>query len=343
MNRTELVTLLRDVQSATISVVGDFCLDAYWFIHSTAVEKSVETGIDVRLVDKQNYSLGGAGNVVMNLIALGVNRVHTIGVIGNDLFGKELSNILRKGNNINTEGLLTQEMGWDTHVYAKPYLNGSELNRIDFGRFNTLDDDIAKKLIGILEQSLATSDAVIINEQVESGIHNSPLFRTLLASLIRTHRKKIFLLDSRHYNDYYSGTIRKLNETAAAVLCGLERTPDDTITDAEAKDCILRLWKNWKDPIVLTRGERGSFIIDDSGFHEISGLRLTGRVDPVGAGDSMVAGTAAALATGAPLAKAAELGNISAGITVQKLFQTGTASPEEILAIGEHNHRPRSV
>jgi len=334
MNRTELGTLLRDIKSATISVVGDFCLDAYWFIEPTAREQSVETGIDVRLVEQQKYALGGAGNVVANLVALGVKSVRVFSVVGSDLFGRELSYLLKKEKKISTGGLLVQQERWDTHVYSKPYLSGRELNRIDFGGFNRLDIDTAKNLIGLLEESLPASDVVIINEQVESGIHGSPQFRKRLASLIRTHRRKIFLLDSRHYSNYYSGTLRKLNATEAAVLCGLERAPEDRITHAEAKACTLRLLKKWKSPLVVTRGERGSFIADERGFREIPGIHLTGKIDTVGAGDSVIAGISAALAAGAPLLTAAELGNLAAGVTVQKLFQTGTARPDEILAIG---------
>jgi sugar/nucleoside kinase (ribokinase family) len=232
--------------------------------------------------------------------------------------------------------LLTQEKRWNTHVYAKPYLNDSELNRIDFGGFNKLDTGNAEKLITLLEQSLAASDVVIINEQIESGIHKSAVFRKQLASLIRTHRTKMFLLDSRHYSTFYSGTVRQLNETAAALLCGLKNTPHEKITSSVTKACALRLWKKWKTPLIVTRGEKGSFVIDDGGVHEIRGLHIAGKLDTVGAGDSMIAGTSAALAAGAQLVTAAELGNFAAAITVRKLFQTGTARPEEILAVARN-------
>jgi phosphoglycolate phosphatase-like HAD superfamily hydrolase len=69
-------------------------------------------------------------------------------------------------------------------------------------------------------------------------------------------------------------------------------------------------------------------------LQEVSGLQILGRIDPVGAGDSMLAGLAAALATRRDNLTAATLGNFAAGVTVQKLFQTGTASPDEIMAVG---------
>jgi phosphoglycolate phosphatase-like HAD superfamily hydrolase len=61
---------------------------------------------------------------------------------------------------------------------------------------------------------------------------------------------------------------------------------------------------------------------------------IISKVDTVGAGDSYLAGAASALAAGYSMKEAAELGSYVAGVTVQKLFQTGTASPEEILNIG---------
>ena len=61
---------------------------------------------------------------------------------------------------------------------------------------------------------------------------------------------------------------------------------------------------------------------------------ILSKVDTVGAGDSYLAGVAAALASGFSIDLAAETGSYVAGVTVQKLFTTGTASQSEILAIG---------
>ena len=70
-------------------------------------------------------------------------------------------------------------------------------------------------------------------------------------------------------------------------------------------------------------------------FTETPGLMIISKVDTVGAGDSYLAGAAATLAAGYPMEIAAEIGSYVAGVTVQKLFQTGTASPSEILRIGQ--------
>ena len=61
---------------------------------------------------------------------------------------------------------------------------------------------------------------------------------------------------------------------------------------------------------------------------------ILSKVDTVGAGDSYLAGAASSLAAGYSMNIAAQVGSFVAGVTVQKLFQCGTATPEEILAIG---------
>jgi phosphoglycolate phosphatase-like HAD superfamily hydrolase len=75
-------------------------------------------------------------------------------------------------------------------------------------------------------------------------------------------------------------------------------------------------------------------IVDEKGVKDISGLLIISRIDSVGAGDSYLAGAASTLAAGYNMEEAAKIGTFVAGVTVQKLFQCGTATPDEILGIG---------
>lgn len=342
MNRQELECLLNDIAAARIAVIGDYCLDAYWFIDPAGGELSVETGLETRAVREQRYSLGGAGNVVMNLCAMGVKEVSAFGVIGDDPYGQHMLRLLRE-QRVAVDGIVMQRDHWATHVYTKPYVHDAEQNRIDFGNFNELGDETAAELVQALKARIAAVDAVIVNEQVASGIHRSPRFQQLLKAVMAACPAMVFVLDSRHYSEGYDGTIRKLNDHEAARLCGIRRAPDELVLLSEARAAAETLGKRWGTPVVVTRGARGCLVRDATGVQEIPGLQILGRVDPVGAGDSMLAGFAAALAAGREVLKAATLGNFAAGVTVQKLFQTGTASPAEILAIGgdpDYIYRP---
>jgi phosphoglycolate phosphatase-like HAD superfamily hydrolase len=125
-----------------------------------------------------------------------------------------------------------------------------------------------------------------------------------------------------------------MNDTEAARLCGLNKAPDEVVLYSEVVSCADQLYKRFGKPLFITRGKKGSLTISEKGISDISGLMIISRVDTVGAGDSYLAGAASALAAGYDMEVAAGIGTFVAGVTVQKLFQTGTATPEEIMAIG---------
>jgi rfaE bifunctional protein kinase chain/domain len=331
--KTQLLPeIIEKIKSVKIAVLGDFCLDAYWFIDESGSEVSVETDLATRPVLQQKYSLGGAGNVAGNLAAIGVKYISALGVIGSDIFGNEAVNLLQKSG-IRTNGLLIQKANWSTHVYIKQYIAGVEQNRIDFGNFNHLSEETANRLIQILTQEVREVDAVIINQQVLSGIHTE-YFRQKLIELINLFPEKLFIADSRDYSDFYDGAYRKMNVKEAASLCGLKKDDNKIIKHSEALKAAKLLFERYRKPVFITLGSRGSLVVDSSGISEIPGLMIMSRIDTVGAGDSYLAGAVAALAAGYNMEIAAETGTFVAGVTIQKLYQTGTATPEEILQIG---------
>jgi len=332
MKKELLQRILNDISSVKMAVVGDFCLDAYWFIDEAMSEISVETNQATRPVSQQRYSLGGAGNVTNNLAAMGIKDIRAFGVVGTDPFGAEMIRIMKE-TGIRPGNLLIQEKEWYTHTYAKPYIEDKELNRVDFGNYNHLSKETADRLIGNLIREIPEIDIVIINQQVPSGIHTE-YFKQRLVEVITRFPEKTFIVDSRNFNDYYQGTIRKMNDTEAARLCGLNKKPDEPVFYSEIVSSAKELYKRYQKPLFITRGSKGSLTIDETGISEIPGLMILSKVDTVGAGDSYLAGAASTLAAGYDMEIAAQMGSFVAGVTVQKLFQTGTATPVEILGIG---------
>ncbi len=333
MKTIDLETLLARLANVRLGVIGDFCLDAYWDVDARRSEVSVETGLPTRPVRTQRYSLGGAGNVAHNLKAMGVVAVSAYGVSGRDPFGYQMRELLR-ALDIRAGGLLDETDDWITHTYIKPMEAGVEASRIDFGNFNRLSDALAGQLVARLAADLPHLDAVIINQQVADGIHRSERFQEALQSLIVAHPKKLFILDSRGMSRRYAGTICKLNAHEATVLAGGRHGPRDVVTLDEARAAGLTLAAEWGRPVFVTRGDRGCLVVDGGCCEVIPGLHIVENTDPVGAGDSMLSGIAAAMAAGADALTAATFGGFVSGVTVQKLHQTGTASPEEIRRIG---------
>jgi bifunctional ADP-heptose synthase (sugar kinase/adenylyltransferase)/phosphoglycolate phosphatase-like HAD superfamily hydrolase len=332
MTPTELSALLASIRIVKIGILGDFCLDVYLLLDPSASEVSVETGLATRAVRTQRYTLGGAGNVASNLHAMGVGRLSVFGVIGRDPFGSEMQRML-EDYGADCEGLAVQRESWDTHVYTKPCEHEHEQHRIDFGNFNQLQPTTARFLLEQLERKLPDLDLVIVNQQVVRGIHTKE-FRKSLEELMLRHPDRRFIVDSRHYPDEYGVAMRKVNLFEASKLSRSQGTAPESADGHAVELLALELFERWEKPLFLTRGEHGCCVCDASGVSEIPGLVILSPVDPVGAGDSMLAGIAAGMAAGAEPYVAAELGNLVAGVTVQKLMVTGTASPEEILALG---------
>ena len=324
--------LLNRMADCGVVVIGDFCLDAYWTLDSEASEVSVETGKPAHAVRSQSYSLGGAGNVVQNLVDLGVGRVHAIGVVGDDLFGREMRALLR-ARAVESEGLLVQAAHWATPVYAKPFINDEELSRFDWGAFNEVSTETEDALVAALARSLKSAGAVVINQQLSRGGPYRGKLIEKLNALIRKHADVCFIVDSRQVCEAFEGAILKVNDVEAARLTGQESLIGTLIPIDDVRRSATALFDRTGQPVFVTRGANGIVTYDGRTMTEVPGLDLLGPIDSVGAGDTCVAAIAAALAAGATREEAARLGNFAAAVTVQKVRQTGSARPDEIRAI----------
>ncbi len=319
--------LLAKLADKSVTVFGDFCLDAYWLLDTSEVENSVETGLPLRRVRAQRFSLGGAGSVVANLSELGVATIRAVGAIGDDIFGKKLIELLLQYK-VNLEGLVTGQ-SLQTIVYAKPIHGGQEESRIDFGAFNTYDEALQDRLIAALERAIAGSNAVIFNQQVPAGL-SSPAFIARINRTIAAHPETVFLVDSRHFADHYSGAMLKMNASEAARLLGEPHAGEIPIAHTEI--LAKRIHQRFGKPVFVTRGEHGLVAVDADGvLHSIPGLQVIEQTDTVGAGDAVVASIAAVMAAGGNAKQAAELANVAAMLTVRQLRCTGTASAHQVL------------
>ncbi len=317
---------------ARVTVFGDFCLDAYWLIDTSEGEISIETNLPVRRVRRQRYSLGGAGNVVANLVDIGVGKVRAVGLIGDDMFGRAMLDMLTTAT-VNAGGMLHDQADWQTMVYAKPCIGQAEQNRIDFGAFNAVWPATLDALAASLSQAAAQSDVVILNQQVPAGVCTSEMIGRI-NKIIAANPQCRFIVDSRHRAGEFRGAILKLNAHEAARLCGAPRPLDERIGQTDACELARTLCGRTGQDVFITRGENGLLAASGGKVEVVPGIQVLGRTDPVGAGDTAVSALAAVLGSGGDALAAARLANIAASITVQKLQTTGTASPDEIRRVG---------
>jgi rfaE bifunctional protein kinase chain/domain len=335
MDQSRIKHILEKISLAKIAVYGDFCLDSYWVMDERGSEVSIETGLQAQAVAKHYYTPGGAANVVANLSALKPAAIKVIGTVGDDMQGRELTAQLN-GLGADTSALFIQKENFNTYSYLKRLVDGKEEPRIDFGVYNERSTDTDQLIIEALESALQQYDALIFNQQVTGSINNES-FIEKANLLFAKYTDKIVMLDSRHFNDRFKNTFLKANDREIASLTGLQVGPDENVPVTEVKKYGQEVFDKSKKPVFVTCGERGIIAFDSQGYHEVHGLQLKNKLDTVGAGDTAISAITLCLAAGISPAEAAVFGNFAAGVTVQKLYTTGTANAEEILNI---SHEP---
>lgn len=331
IKKARLLEIFQSFQDIKIAVIGDFCLDVYWHLDMKASELSIETNKTTQPVRKQNYFLGGAGNLAANLHALKVGKIHSFGIVGDDPFGHKLLSLLDKISD-STDLLKCDSEAWQTLAYCKPYIGNEEQQRLDMGNFNKLPDSFAELLINSLEDKIGLFNLIVINQQVAAGIH-SRFLQKKLDELIKRYQDTRFIFDGRHLQNVYDKVWLKVNDHEALKLAGMGKNRQNNISLQEVSEAIEIIYKKKNRPVVVTGGTQGCLACSSEGIVKVAGIPIDGKIDPVGAGDSFLAGMAAALAGGANLEEAVQIANFAAAVTITKIGQTGTASQEEILGI----------
>jgi rfaE bifunctional protein kinase chain/domain len=333
--------IIGKISHVSVAVYGDFCLDAYWLMDPDGSEVSVETGLAAEAVEKHIYSPGGAGNIVANLAALKPGTIKVIGVVGNDIYGRELSSQLQ-ALGADTDSLIIQQEDFNTYTYTKKIYGDKEAPRIDFGLKNRRSGETDEALLRDISTTLENYDALIFNQQVTGSISNKDFIEECNL-LFERFSDKIVVLDSRHFNASFRNVYRKTNEIEIAVLNGLDVNPKDYISISDVKKYGSRVYEQYAKPAFVTCGARGMVCIDASGITEIPGIQLPNKLDTVGAGDTVISALTLCLAAGIQPPESAAFANLAAAVTVQKLFTTGSASGNEILELSkdvDYNHRP---
>jgi rfaE bifunctional protein kinase chain/domain len=313
MNSERLETILARIQQLRIAVMGDFALDFYFDLQTSTGEFSLETTKEVHLASQPRAYLGGAGNVAKNLAILGA-QVSAFGVRGNDLFGREMAYQMAT---LGIDATHIQVSDIDTPTYSKPLRKQEELNRIDFGTRSAQFQNKTSELISTLQS--ASFDWIIFNEQF-----SIPL---LQAKHIESLCNQQSLADLRSLGSFAKNLPLKVNEAEFIKIHQKPATPENISNWAAAR----------KQPVLVTLGEKGMVYASTDEFHHQPAFPVKGPIDTVGAGDMVVAGFSAARAAGATVEEACEFASLAVHISIHKIGETGSASPDAIRQL-HHGH-----
>ena len=323
--------ILESIGKVRVGVVGDFCLDVYWHADMRRSELSRETPHYPLPIVSERMSPGGAGNVAANLCALHPACCVCLGVLGKDWRGSALMEELRNVG-ADVSGIVTAP-GWQTNTYIKPLRQGLtdvvyEDPRLDFTNYGPLPEDAEDALLRNLETVSKTVDALCVCDQMPFGCITERLRERIQA--LGAEGLPV-VVDSRYRIGMYRNVVVKPNCIEACETLGV---PDCRDVGDYLKLALSMESKTGR-PAVITLGGNGSVVSDHGKAELIPAVPVDGEIDICGAGDTFLASLAAAIGCGAALADAAGLGNLASSVTIRKIRQTGTASPEEIRKAAE--------
>ncbi len=331
--KSDLIKIITGFSQIKVAVWGDYILDEY--IYGTTRRISREAPVLILSYRDREFSLGGAGNALLNLKALGAEPI-PVGVVGKDEAGKRILRILRQ-KKIGT-GYLLQEKFYQTplktRILAGEYsTRKQQILRIDQEARVSDNKDLKRNLLGALQKALRQSNALLISDYNYFTVKED-IWRKISRSLFES--KKFVTLDSRFRPLNFKGvTVLTPNEPEVEQALQIE-LDDDKETVQKAGRRLLHLTE--AKAVLITRGARGMLLFQRGKQpYEIPIHGSTDIVDVTGAGDTVISVLTSALACGATFRQAARLANYAGGISVMKKG-TATVSPQELKeAIGSEN------
>jgi len=301
-----------------IYVIGDIMIDHY--IYGNCERISPEAPVQIVDMQREEYTLGGAGNVVKNLIAFGT-KTGIISVCGQDegfeIVGKELGKL-----NV-TDHKMVVDTTRKTTVKTRIVSNKHQLLRIDRENKHYIAEDIAGEIISELKNKIADIKIVIISDYCK-GVLSEKAIRDIVN--ICRENNITTIVDSKDpvLSKYINANIIKPNKKEASIATGIKIVDDKTLFEA----CKKIATETNCETVIITLSEEGMAVFHEGTLNKIPTKALD-IFDVTGAGDTVIAAIAFALLNNLNLIDACHFANHAAAVVVAKVG-SATATLQEI-------------
>lgn len=299
--------------SCRILVVGDVIMDE--FLWGRVERISPEAPVPVVEVEEESLVLGGAGNVVNNIISLG-GQVLLCGVIGNDAMGRELVHMLQEMNSP-THGLVVEDRR-PTTIKTRVVAHSQQVVRVDREEREPVTEDSIQRILATIKEQIDSIDAIVVSDYGK-GVVAQSLMETI--RLLTRDRQIILTVDPKVENlALYKGvTLITPNNQEAELMSGI------VIND---EGSLRRVGTHLLDElscqmVLVTQGDKGMTLFEGNGRTTQIPTVARKVFDVSGAGDTVTGTFTLALAAGLTSGEAAVLANLAAGIVVGEI---GTAT-----------------
>lgn len=303
-----------------ILVIGDLMIDHY--VWGDATRLSPEAPVPIVNVKNESTTLGGAGNVAQNLVALGA-KVTIAGIIGNDTFGSQLTEILTQ-EGISTDAII-KDAQRPTTVKTRVVAGSHQLVRVDREITDAVSDELENDLVKRLELYINEADIILFSDYGK-GLFSAGLTQRLIR--MANDRQKKVIIDPKglDYEKYRGAFIIKPNRKELAEAAKTERIKN--IDDLQKAARII-IKQTGIEYLIVTLSEEGMVILDEQS-HKSLPVKATAVFDVTGAGDTVLAAIAYFMASGLSIEEACELANHAAAIVIRRVGSATTTIDEII-------------
>jgi len=325
-SRSRMLQLTEAMLGKLVLVYGDLVADR--FIYGTPKRISREAPVLILRQYRDDVLLGGGGNAIANIVALGGLPI-PISVVGNDRGGEELLRLLTE-RGVDCSGILRVDR-YQTPTKVRilggmPHATRQQIVRYDVEDTVQLEEEESERFSWLLRDQMAICNAALVSDYGYGTVTPG-----LVAFLTGFSGGKPVTLDSRYdllrYPDVSAATP---NEEEAAAAAGVSMFDGDEAETLKLAGNTLRQALD-AEALLITRGSRGMALFQNSS-EEPHLIPVSGSdqvSDVTGAGDTVIATFTLALAAGASYLEAAKLANYAGGIVVMKMG-TATASSDEL-------------
>ena len=310
-----------------VLVIGDLMIDHY--LWGSCERISPEAPVQIVNIKSESSVLGGAGNVINNLVALGV-QADVVGVIGDCEISGELKKLL-ESIGVDTQHLITQK-GRIASKKSRIIAAQQQVIRYDRESCDEISIESQKLILVCFEKIVNNYDIVLLSDYGK-GVLTSGLTKSLII-IANESNKKVLVdpkgLDYSKYKGAYLLTPNKKEASEATkIIIEDDKSLEKAITQLK-NECAL-------DVSLITLSEQGIAVYDKA-------LRTYPTVsrevfDVTGAGDTVLASLGFALASQYQIDDAVRFCNLAAGVVVGKIG-SATATLNEIVEYEKGLNKP---
>ncbi len=311
--------LLRGLRPVPILVAGDVMVDEY--ILGDVDRISPESPVPVLVVRDRLRRLGGAGNVVKNLVSMG-GKVALFGTVGKDEAGRWFRECCEE---LAVESFWLREHDTrPTTIKTRVVARNQQIVRVDQEQISSIPKDLETSFLGDVDSVVPQVKAVVVSDYGK-GFLTQEILRALIRCA-KVNRIPV-LVDPKgmDYGKYRGATHITPNVREASVASGIEIRDKDSLVRAGR----ALLDQTEAEAIIITRGKDGITLVTRTETTNFP-VKPVEIIDVTGAGDTVIAALALSVANGFSLENSISVANLAASLVVSR-FGAASVTVDEMV------------